>query len=168
LKAEKEKFMELNTTLFRKEPRFDTHEVHDGGSYDAYHVTDGQRRNWKVVSDASIHPAMRDERAEGTIEFRLFNGMMHAGKVKTYIQLSLAISHQTLVQKGASHSRTKSTNEKYTLSSKKRAGERPVTLRRMTCAQRFCRKRARQAARHPGASGKEASFSRQGDTRSLP
>lgn len=39
---------------------------------------------------------------------------MHAGKVKTYIQLSLAISHQALVQKGASHSRTKSTNEKYT------------------------------------------------------
>ena len=25
---------------------FDTHEVYDGGSYDAYHVTDGQGRNW--------------------------------------------------------------------------------------------------------------------------
>lgn len=230
---------------------FDTHEVYDGGSYDAYHVTDRQGRNWKVVSDASIHPAMRDGRSasnlykvevvspichyedietiqelvrklrhagacvnrscgihihvdaaphsvktlrnlvnimvskedllykalavdvarenhycqktdlsfleelnrkkprsienfermwyhgdsrsfdhydetryhalnlhsvfsKGTIEFRLFNGTMHAGKVKTYIQLSLAISHQALVQKGASHSRTKSTNEKYT------------------------------------------------------
>ena len=52
--------------------------------------------------------------SKGTIEFRLFNGTMHAGKVKTYIQLSLAISHQALVQKGVSHSRTKSTNEKYT------------------------------------------------------
>lgn len=230
---------------------FDTHEVYDGGSYDAYHVTDGQGRNWKVVSDASIHPAARDGRSastlykvevvspichyedietiqelvrklrhagacvnrscgihihvdaaphsvktlrnlvnimvskedllykalavdvaredhycqktdlsfleelnrkkpksieifeemwyhgdsrsydhydetryhalnlhsvfsKGTIEFRLFSGTMHAGKVKTYIQLSLAISHQALVQKGASHSRTKSTNEKYT------------------------------------------------------
>ena len=230
---------------------FDTHEVYDGGSYDAYHVTDGQGRNWKVVSDASIHPSARDGRSastlykvevvspichyedietiqelvrklrhagacvnrscgihihvdaaphsvktlrnlvnimvskedllykalavdvaredhycqktdlsfleelnrkkpksieifeemwyhgdsrsydhydetryhalnlhsvfsKGTIEFRLFNGTMHAGKVKTYIQLSLAISHQALVQKGASHSRTKSTNEKYT------------------------------------------------------
>ena len=230
---------------------FDTHEVYDGGSYDAYHVTDGQGRNWKVVSDASIHPAARDGRSastlykvevvspichyedietiqelvrklrhagacvnrscgihihvdaaphsvktlrnlvnimvskedllykalavdvaredhycqktdlsfleelnrkkpksieifeemwyhgdsrsydhydetryhalnlhsvfsKGTIEFRLFNGTMHAGKVKTYIQLSLAISHQALVQKGASHSLTKSTNEKYT------------------------------------------------------
>ena len=230
---------------------FDTHEVYDGGSYDAHHVTDGQGRRWKVVSDASIHPAARDGRSasalykvevvspichyedietiqelvrklrhagacvnrscgihihvdaaphsvktlrnlvnimvskedllykalavdvaredhycqktdlsfleelnrkkpksienfermwyhgdsrsfdhydesryhalnlhsvfsKGTIEFRLFNGTMHAGKVKTYIQLSLAISHQALVQKGASHSRTKSTNEKYT------------------------------------------------------
>lgn len=230
---------------------FDTHEVYDGGIYDAYHVTDGQGRKWKVVSDASIHPAARDGRSastlykvevvspicyyedietiqelvrklrhagacvnrscgihihvdaaphsvktlrnlvnimvskedllykalavdvaredhycqktdlsfleelnrkkpksienfermwyhgdsrryahydetryhalnlhsvfsKGTIEFRLFNGTMHAGKVKTYIQLSLAISHQALVQKGASHSRTKSTNEKYT------------------------------------------------------
>ena len=225
--------------------------VYDSGSYDAYHVMDAQGRKWKVVSDASIHPAMRDGRSasnlykvevvspichyedietiqelvrklrhagacvndscgihihvdatphsvktlrnlvnimvskedllykalavdvarqdhycqktdlsfleelnrkkpksienfermwyhgdsrsfdhydetryhalnlhsvfsKGTIEFRLFNGTMHAGKVKTYIQLSLAISHQALVQKGASHSRTKSTNEKYT------------------------------------------------------
>lgn len=230
---------------------FGARAVYDGGSYDAYHVTDGQGRNWKVVSDASIHPTMRDGRsasnfykvevvspichyedietiqelvrklrragacvndscgihihvdaaphsaktlrnlvnimvskedllykalavdvaredhycqktdlrfldelnrkkpksiesfermwyhgdsrrythydnsryralnlhsvfASGTIEFRLYNGTMHAGKIKTYIQLSLAISHQALVQKGASHSRTKSTNEKYT------------------------------------------------------
>ena len=230
---------------------FDTHEVYDSGTYDAYHVTDGQGRKWKVVSDASIHPAARDGRSastlykvevvspichyedietiqelvrklrhagacvnrscgihihvdaaphsvktlrnlvnimvskedllykalavdvaredhycqktdlsfleelnrkkpksiesfermwyhgdsrsfdhydesryhalnlhsvfsKGTIEFRLFNGTMHAGKVKTYIQLSLAISHQALVQKSASPSRTKSTNEKYT------------------------------------------------------
>ena len=219
---------------------FGARAVYDGGSYDAYHVTDGQGRNWKVVSDASIHPTMRDGRSasalykvevvspichyedietiqelvrklrragacvngscgihvhvdatphsvktlrnlvnimvskedllykalavdvaredhycqktdlrfleelnrkkpksienfermwyhgdsrsydhydesryhalnlhsvfsKGTIEFRLFNGTMHAGKVKTYIQLSLAISHQALVQKGASH-----------------------------------------------------------------
>lgn len=51
---------------------------------------------------------------KGTIEFRLFNGTMHAGKVKTYIQLSLAISNQTLSQSNARYTRTKSTNEKYT------------------------------------------------------
>ena len=39
---------------------------------------------------------------------------MHAGEVKSYIQLCLAISHQALVQKSASRSRTVSENEKYT------------------------------------------------------
>lgn len=52
--------------------------------------------------------------SKGTIEFRLFNSTLHAGVVKSYIQLCLAISHQALVQKGASRSRTQSSNEKYT------------------------------------------------------
>ncbi len=48
------------------------------------------------------------------IEFRCFNGTTHAGKIKTYIQLCLAICHQALTQNGASARRTTSTNEKYT------------------------------------------------------
>lgn len=52
--------------------------------------------------------------SKGTIEFRLFNSTLHAGKIKSYIQLCLAISHQALVQRGASRSRTQSSNEKYT------------------------------------------------------
>ena len=52
--------------------------------------------------------------SKGTIEFRLFNSTLHAGEVKTYIQLCLAISHQALIQRAASHSRTTSSNEKYT------------------------------------------------------
>lgn len=52
--------------------------------------------------------------SKGTIEFRLFNSTLHAGEVKSYIQLCLAISHQALIQKGASHTKTKSSNEKYT------------------------------------------------------
>ncbi len=51
---------------------------------------------------------------KGTIEFRLFNSTLHAGEIKSYIQLCLAISHQALIQKSASHSRTQSSNEKYT------------------------------------------------------
>ena len=51
---------------------------------------------------------------KGTIEFRMFNSTLHAGEVKSYIQLCLAISHQALVQRTASRSRTQSTNEKYT------------------------------------------------------
>ncbi len=52
--------------------------------------------------------------SKGTIEFRLFNSTLHAGEVKAYIQLCLAISHQALVQKGASRNKTQSSNEKYT------------------------------------------------------
>ncbi len=52
--------------------------------------------------------------SKGTIEFRLFNSTLHAGRVKTYIQLCLAISNQALNQKGASRAKTQSSNEKYT------------------------------------------------------
>lgn len=51
---------------------------------------------------------------KGTVEFRLFNGTTHAGKIKTYIQFCLAISHQALTQRSASSTKTQSTNEKYT------------------------------------------------------
>jgi hypothetical protein len=52
--------------------------------------------------------------SKGTVEFRLFNGTTHAGKIKSYIQLCLAISHQALSQKSASRQKTASSNEKYT------------------------------------------------------
>ena len=52
--------------------------------------------------------------SKGTVEFRMFNSTLHAGEVKSYIQLCLAISNQALVQKSASRSRTQSDNEKYT------------------------------------------------------
>lgn len=52
--------------------------------------------------------------SKGTIEFRMFNSTLHAGEVKSYIQLCLAISHQALVQRGASRIKTQLENEKYT------------------------------------------------------
>ena len=73
-----------------------------GGSYQHY---DPSRYN-----GLNLHSVF----SKGTIEFRLFNSTMHAGEVKSYIQLCLAISHQALVQKSASRSRTVSENEKYT------------------------------------------------------
>lgn len=51
---------------------------------------------------------------KGTIEFRLFNGTLHAGEIKSYIQFCLAISHQALTQTKASRRKTHSSNEKYT------------------------------------------------------
>ncbi|MFR2755375.1 MAG: amidoligase family protein [Eisenbergiella massiliensis] len=51
---------------------------------------------------------------KGTIEFRLFNGTLHAGKIKAYIQFCLAICAQALNQTCASRRKTQTTNEKYT------------------------------------------------------
>ena len=51
---------------------------------------------------------------KGTIEFRLFNGTLHTGKIRSYIVFCLAISHQALTQKSASARRTHTDNEKYT------------------------------------------------------
>ena len=53
--------------------------------------------------------------SKGTVEFRLFNSdINHAGKIKAYIQLSLAITAQALNQVSASRIKTQTSNEKYT------------------------------------------------------
>ena len=51
---------------------------------------------------------------KGTVEFRLFNGTLHAGKIKAYIQFCLAIGAQALNQSCASRRKTQTSNEKYT------------------------------------------------------
>lgn len=51
---------------------------------------------------------------KGTVEFRLFNGTLHAGKIKAYLQFCLAIGAQALNQRCASRRKTQTTNEKYT------------------------------------------------------
>lgn len=50
----------------------------------------------------------------GSIELRGYNSTLHAGKVKGYIQLSLAMTHQALTQKSASRIVTRTDNPKYT------------------------------------------------------
>ncbi len=49
-----------------------------------------------------------------TVEYRLFNGTAHAGRIKSYIQFCLVVSHQALSQKSASAKKTQTTNPKYT------------------------------------------------------
>lgn len=51
---------------------------------------------------------------KGTIEFRAFNSTLHAGEVKSYIQLCMAISYQALKSKSASPVRPVTDNPKYT------------------------------------------------------
>lgn len=51
--------------------------------------------------------------SKGTVEFRMFNSTLHAGEIKSYIQLCLAISQQALVQTRASHAKSQPDNDKY-------------------------------------------------------
>jgi hypothetical protein len=51
---------------------------------------------------------------KGTIEFRAFNGALHAGKAKAYVQFCMAITAQAYNQRSASPIKTVSDNEKYT------------------------------------------------------
>jgi hypothetical protein len=63
---------------------------------------------YRCLNLASIHE-------HGTVEFRLFNSEIgHAGRVKAYIQLALAITAQALNQTAASRIKTQTSNEKYT------------------------------------------------------
>lgn len=50
---------------------------------------------------------------KGTVEFRYFNSTLHAGKVKAYIQLCLAISAKAINQKRASPQKINTQNDKY-------------------------------------------------------
>jgi hypothetical protein len=50
---------------------------------------------------------------KGTVEFRCFNSELHAGKVKAYIQLCLAMAQQALTQKRAKAEKVTVENEKY-------------------------------------------------------
>ena len=51
---------------------------------------------------------------KGTIEFRAFNGTLHAGEIKSFIQLAMAISYQALKSSAASARRPETNNPKYT------------------------------------------------------
>lgn len=77
-----------------------------------YHGRDGHHIHYH---DSRYHCLnLHSVFSKGTIEFRLFNGTLHAGKIKSYIQLSLAITAQALNQRCASRKKTHSSNEKYT------------------------------------------------------
>lgn len=51
----------------------------------------------------------------GTVELRGFNGTLHAGKIRSYIALSLALNHQALSQKSASSKKPQIENPKFSM-----------------------------------------------------
>ncbi len=50
-----------------------------------------------------------------TVELRGFNSTLHAGKIRAYIVLSLALNHQALTQKSASYRKVQEENEKFAM-----------------------------------------------------
>ncbi len=46
-----------------------------------------------------------------TAELRCFNSELHAGKIRAYIMLALALNHQALTQKSASSRKVQAENE---------------------------------------------------------
>ena len=76
---------------------------------------DGRSRRGRHYDDSRYHCLnLHSVFQKGTVEFRLFNGTLHAGKIKAYIQFCLAITAQALNQSCASRRKTQTTNEKYT------------------------------------------------------
>ncbi|PWJ51369.1 MULTISPECIES: amidoligase family protein [Clostridia] len=77
-----------------------------------YNGRDGSREHYH---DSRYHCLnLHSVFQKGTVEFRAFNGDLHAGKIKAYIQFCLAITAQALNQRSASPAKTQSSNEKYT------------------------------------------------------
>ncbi|ASS98398.1 hypothetical protein B9L19_03505 [Geobacillus thermocatenulatus] len=60
----------------------------------------------------NLHNLLRGK--YNAVEFRIFNGTLHAGKIKAFIQLVLLIVAQSLNQKKASYKVTVTNNPKYT------------------------------------------------------
>ena len=76
---------------------------------------DGSSRSYEHYDESRYHCLnLHSVFQKGTVEFRLFNGTLHAGKIKAYIQFCLAIAAQALNQTCASRIKTQTTNEKYT------------------------------------------------------
>lgn len=53
--------------------------------------------------------------SKGTIEFRLFNGTLHAGEIRSYITFCLAMSNFCLEKKSIRRTRKNQFNDKYTM-----------------------------------------------------
>ena len=50
-----------------------------------------------------------------TVELRGFNGTLHAGKIRAYIVLALALNHQALTQKSARCKTVQAENERFAM-----------------------------------------------------
>lgn len=100
---------QLLQTINKKKPKTIQHLA------DLWYSGYGSERRSRHYHSSRYHSLnLHSTFTKGTVEFRLFNGTTHAGKIRSYIVFCLAISHQALSQKSASAKRTYTDNEKYT------------------------------------------------------
>ena len=79
-----------------------------------YDSTDWERHANTHYDDSRYHLLnLHAVWQKGTIEFRAFNSTLHAGEVKAYIQLCMAISHKALKSASASPRRPETDNHAY-------------------------------------------------------
>ena len=80
--------------------------------YEGYHETRSKHYHDSRYHFVNLHSFFH---GVGTVELRGFNGTLHAGKIRTYILLALAINHQALTQKSASTKKPQMCNPKFAM-----------------------------------------------------
>lgn len=70
----------------------------------------GAHYNWTRYYALNLHSVFY----RGTVEFRMFNSTLHAGRVAAYVNLCLAMSAQAIEQRSTVMRKTRSDNEKFT------------------------------------------------------
>ena len=83
---------------------------------DVYHDFGGPLANYGVHYSQARYYGINFHAyfTKKTVEFRLFNATLHAGCVRTYVILAIAMNNQAINQKCASSKKTVTTNESYT------------------------------------------------------
>ena len=75
----------------------------------------GRGGRWSHYDDTRYHGLnLHSVFSKGTIEFRLFNSTLHAGRAAAYINLCLAMSAQAIAQRSTVMRKTHSDNELFT------------------------------------------------------
>lgn len=80
--------------------------------YEGYSESRGQHYHQSRYHFLNLHSFFTGNR---TVELRGFNSELHAGKVRSYIVLALALNHQALTQKCASAKKPQTDNQKFAM-----------------------------------------------------
>ena len=82
--------------------------------YEGYHGNRFSRYHDSRYHFLNLHSFFNGNRTS-TVELRGFNAQLHAGKVRAYIVLALALNNQAITQKSASSRKVQDENEKFAM-----------------------------------------------------